>query len=150
MENQTQKLLQSIIENARTGLDACEQMISKTKDAALRDELMTQRTEYQKFAQDAERALYAAGGQPHAKGMMSRAGMWMGIEMNTLMDASTSHIAELLIQGSTMGVVGMTRDQGNLPDASAEAQGMATAFIQCQQQAIDRLKKLLTSTGSRV
>ena len=150
MENQTQKLLQSVIENARTGLDACEQMMAKTKDAALRDELMTQRTEYQKFAQDAERALYAEGGEPHAKGMMSRAGMWMGIEMNTMMNTTTPHMAEMLIQGSTMGVVGMTRDQGNLPDASAEAQGMATAFIQSQQAAIDRLKKLLVKENSRV
>lgn len=150
MENQTQKLLQSIVENARTGLDACEQMMDKTKDAALRDELMTQRTEYQKFAQDAERALNAEGAQPHAKSMMSRAGMWMGIQMNTMMDTTTPHLAELLIQGSTMGIVGMTRDQGNLPQASAEAQGIATAFIQSQQKAVDRLKKLLTTEKSRV
>ena len=40
MENPTQKLFQSIIENARTGLDACEHLMSKTKDAALRDELI--------------------------------------------------------------------------------------------------------------
>jgi len=145
MENQTQKLLQSIIENARTGLDACDQMASKTKDAALRDELMSQRTEYQNFAQNAERALYAEGAQPHAKNMMSRAGMWMGIQMNTMLDNTRPHLAELLIQGTTMGVVGMTRDQGNLPEASAEAQGMATAFIQSQQAAIDRLKALLVN-----
>ena len=150
MENQTQNLLQSIVENARTGLDACDQMIAKTKDAAIRDELMSQRTEYQNFAQNAERALFAEGAQPHTKSMMSKAGMWMGIQMNTLMDASQSHIAELLIQGTTMGVIGMTRDQGNLPEASAEAQGMATAFIQSQQSAIDRLKTLLPTVESRV
>lgn len=148
MENQTQELYQSIVENARTGLDACNQLIEKTKDAALRDELMSQRAVYQNFAQDAERALYAAGAQPHTKSMASRAGMWMGIQMNTLMDASPSHIAELAIQGTTMGVIGMTRDQGNLSQASAEAQGMASAFIQSQQDAIDKLKGLLTTTGS--
>lgn len=150
MENQTQKLLQSIVENARTGLDACEQMMNKTKDAALRDELMTQRTEYQKFAQDAENALTAAGAQPHAKGLMARAGMWMGLQMNTMMDTTTSHLAELLIQGSTMGIVEMTRDQSSLTEASAEAQGMAAAFIQSQQAAIDRLKKLLVTEKSSV
>lgn len=141
MENQTQKLLQSIIENARTGLDACEHLMDKTKDAALRDELMTQSMEYQKFVQDAERAMQAEGAQPHAKGMMARAGMWMGIEMHTLTDVSTAHIAELLIQGSTMGVTGMTRDLNALPDASAESKGMASAFIQSQQSAIDRLRR---------
>lgn len=143
MEDQTQKLLQSIVENARTGLDACDQLIEKTKDAAVRDELMTQRAQYQGFAQDAERALYAAGGQPHAKNPLSRVGMWMGLQMNTLTDASASHIAEIAIQGTTMGVIGMTRDRAQLPDADANAQGIASNFITTQQQAIDALKGFL-------
>lgn len=143
MEDQTQKLLQSIVENARTGLDACDQLIEKTKDAAVRDELMTQRAQYQGFAQDAERALYTAGGQPHAKGPLSRVGMWMGLQLNTLTDASASHIAEIAIQGTTMGVIGMTRDRAQLPDADANAQGIASNFITTQQQAIDTLKGFL-------
>ena len=143
MENHTQELLQSIVENARTGLDACDQLIEKAKDAAIRDHLMTQRAQYQSFAQDAERALYAAGGQPHRKNPMERAGMWVGLQLNTLTDASPSHIAEIAIQGATMGVIGMTRDRAQLSDAGAEAQGIASNFITVQQQNIDSLKSFL-------
>ena len=139
----TQKLLQSIIENARTGLDACEQLMTKVKDPGLRDQLMTQRAQYQSFQQDAERALHAAGARPHAKNPMGRVGMWMGIQMNTLTDASASHIADMLIQGATMGVVGMTRDQNDLPEASAEAKGLAADFIARQQECIDGMKAYL-------
>ena len=38
--NQTRKLLQSIVENARTGADACDQMLACAKDVDLRSELM--------------------------------------------------------------------------------------------------------------
>lgn len=139
----TQKLLQSVVENARTGLDACEQLIAKTKEPGIRDQLMTQRAKYQNFAQDAERALYAAGGQPHAKNPMGRMGMWMGIQMNTLTDDSASHIAEIAIQGATMGVIEMSRDRAALAEASAEAQGMASGFIVSQQENIEALKAFL-------
>lgn len=139
----TQKLLQSVVENARTGLDACEQLIRKTKDAAVRDQLMTQRERYQSFAQDAERALCAAGGQPHAKNPMGRLGMWMGIQMNTMTDDSASHIAEIVIQGATMGVIETMRDRAALASANAEAQGMAAAFIKAQEEDIEAFKKFL-------
>jgi len=126
----TQKLLQSIVENARTGLDAC-------------DQLMTQREQYQTFAHNAEKALYAAGGRPHAKSPMGRMGMWMGIQMNTLTDDSASHIAEMLIEGATMGVIEMTRDRDALSGADAGAQGIASDFIAAQQNNIEAMKQFI-------
>jgi len=141
--DQTQKLLQSVVENARTGADACEQMLNRIKDAGMRQELMTQRDQYQAFARDAEKALYDAGGQPHATSPLSRMGMWMGVQMNTLTDTSPSHIADMMIQGATMGVIGMTRDRNDSPDADAGAQGIASNFITCQQNSIDRMKQFL-------
>lgn len=140
----TQKLLQSIIENARTGMDACEQLIKKTDDAGMRDELMTERAEYQGFVQNAERALFAAGGQPHAKSTLSRMGMWMGIQMDTMTDNSAAHIAEMLIQGASMGVVEMTKDRAEFTSAAPEILKMADDFIASQQQAIERCKTHLT------
>ena len=139
----TQKLLQSIVENARTGLDACEQLMNKTKDPGLRDRLMSQRAQYQSFQQDAERALSAAGAKPHAKNPMGRVGMWMGIQMNTLTDDSASHIAEMLIEGATMGIVEMTRDRNSLTEADANAQGIASSFIAAQQENIEAMKEFI-------
>ena len=37
--DQTEKLLQSVVENARTGVNACEQLIERTDDGNLRGEL---------------------------------------------------------------------------------------------------------------
>ena len=143
--NQTRKLLQKIVENARTGADACDQMLSCAKDVDLRNELMNERDVYQDFTRDAERALFDSGAQPHASSPMSRAGMWIGVKTNTLADDSAAHLAEIIIQGATMGVIAITRARNDLPDASPEAQDMAANMITVQQDAIERLKKHLVS-----
>ncbi|MGN0802832.1 MAG: hypothetical protein ACI4MF_09585 [Candidatus Faecivicinus sp.] len=141
--DQTQKLLGSVVESARTGLDACEQLLRRAQDAAVREELMDQCARYQSYARDAERALFAAGGKPSPKGAAARAGLWMGLQMNTLTDVTPSHIADIAIQGATMGVIGMTKDRNDLPDADANAQGIASAYIAMQQENIERLKSFL-------
>mgnify|MGYP006955450029 CR=1 FL=1 len=148
--NQTEKLLKSIVENARMGISACEQLLKKSDDFEISKELMLEKQHYSELARDAEQQLFDMNLKPEPEGLMQRMGMWMGMQMDTMTDDSASHIADIAIQGLTMGVIGMTRDQGNLPEASAEAQGMATAFIQSQQSAIDRLKTLLPTVESRV
>lgn len=141
--DQTQKLLQTIVENARMGTDACDQLLSKTDDMALRQELMNQRQQYENASRDAETRLMQLNVAPQPKGPMARAGLWMGMQVNTIKDRSASHIADMLIQGATMGIVEMTKARNSLTDADAEAQGIASALITAQQEAIDRLKNFL-------
>ena len=142
--NQTERLLQNIIENGRMGADACDQLMSKTHDEALRQELMNERDLYEGSVREAEKMLAGMGMQAKPKGMMARAGMWMGMQMDTIMDKSPSHIADILIRGLTMGIVEITKARNSNPDASAEAQGVAAALITSQQEGIDRLKVFLT------
>ena len=141
--NQTRNLLQSIVENARVGEDACDQLLSRTEDKNLRMELMNEKQQYAGFARDAEMMLENMGVHPHPQGMMERMGMWMGMQFNTLKDHSASHIADMLIQGATMGVVEMTKARNSNPDADAQAHGVAADMIAKQQEAIDRLKSFL-------
>ena len=141
--DETQKLLQSVVENARTGMDACAHVLKKAESAGLRSELMEEKKAYEGFAWEAEQALFASGEHPHAKGPLSRAGMWMGIEMETMTDTSDAHIAEMLIQGAAMGIAGMTRDRNDLPDADSQAHDIAARFTASQEDAMQRLKNFL-------
>lgn len=141
--NQTEKLLQSLVENARMGEDACDQLLSRAEDMQMRQELMLEKQQYAEIARDAEQRLCDMGVKPRPKGMAARMGMWMGMQMNTAMDKSASHIADIVIQGATMGIVEMTKARNSNQDADAEAQGIASNFITRQQDAIDRLKAFL-------
>ena len=142
--NQTQKLLQAIVENGRLGEDACDQLLSRTEDQAMRQELMQEKQDYAAAARDAEKMLFDQGVRPEPKGPMARMGLWMGMQINTAMDQSNSHIADIVIQGATMGVVAITKARNAFTEADAEAQGIASNLITKQQEAIERLKTFLS------
>ena len=141
--NQTEKLLQTIVENGRMGEDACAQLLTRTEDMELRKELMQEKENYAAAARDAESRLCDLGAKPHPKGPMARMGLWMGMQMNTAMDQTSSHIADIVIQGLTMGVIELTKARNTCPDADAEAHGIASNLITKQQDSIERMKAFL-------
>ena len=141
--DQTQKLLRTVAENAHTGVTACGQLLERTEDEKMRQELSRQQQEYQTFANDAEQSLSRMGLRPAEPGPMQKAGMWMGVQLNTMMDRTPSHIADIAIQGATMGVVTMTRERRELSEADENAQSLAARLITIQQDSIDRLKEFL-------
>lgn len=141
--DQTNRLLQCVVENARTGMNAVDQLLQKVEDAGIRDELMREREQYQAIAHTAEQTIYTMGGKPETVGVMQRVCMWMGMELNTLKDRTPAHIADMVIQGATMGVVDMTKARNELSEADAQAQGIAGEFIVQQQDNIERMKAFL-------
>ena len=142
--NETVQLLQDVVRNARTGLDAVEQLMQKTEGGSMREELTRERDGYIESARDGEQALSRAGGQPEPVGMMSKAGRWLGLEADTLVDRSDAHIAEIVIQGATMGVIEMTKSLNAYGDADPHARGLASRFVVQQNETIDRQKTFLS------
>ena len=141
--NETIQLLQDVVRNARTGEEAIGQLMEKAESREMRGELDREREQYRAAARDAESALAQAGGMPEPVGLAQKAGMWLGTQMNTLTDRSNAHIAEMVIQGATMGIIEMTKARNTYPDADAGAAGLASRFIVEQNDIIDRQKTYL-------
>ncbi len=141
--DETVQLLQDVVRNARTGRDAVEQLMKKAESGPMRDELARERDDYAAAQREGERALVDAGGRTEPTGPMARAGMWMGLEMETLTDRSSAHIAELAIQGANMGVVEMTKALNTYAGAEAGARDIAERFVARQNENIERQKPFL-------
>lgn len=141
--NQTAVLLDCVARNALTGEEATAQLVKRVDDAAMRRELLFQQDQYRSAHRQAEDMLASMGEQAAAPGPMAKAGMWAGIMMNTAADRSNAHIADIMIQGATMGVIDTTKARNQNAEASAEAQGVASSFITQQQDSIERMKQFL-------
>ena len=139
----TKSLLQSIVENARMGEDACDQLVNRAEDKDIRGRLLSLQQQYAEAAKNAEQKLMQLGGEPEPKGMMARMGMWMGMQFNTMTDRSAGHIAEIAIQGADMGIVETTKALNSYPQADGESRGIAEGMIAFQQQAADEMKAFL-------
>ena len=142
--NETVQLLQDVARNARTGQDAVEHLMQKTEEGRMRQELIREKEDYAVARRESERALVNAGGRAEPVGPLARAGMWAGLEMETLADRSNAHIAEIVIQGATMGVIEMTKALNSYDGADATARDLASRFVVQQNETIDRQKAFLT------
>ena len=143
--NETVQLLQDVVRNARTGQDAVEHLMQKTEEGRMRQELIREKEDYAVTRRESERALVNAGGRAEPVGPLAKAGMWAGLEFETLTDRSDAHIAEIVIQGATMGVIEMTKSLNAYDGADPDARGLASRFVVGQNEVIDRQKAFLTN-----
>lgn len=107
MENRNEiNVLDELSKGACMGMDAIHFIMSKVKDNKLKKELNTQYEKY-KSIHDKICKLYPEYSEkkPHETNAMNKAMTWYGIEMKTLVDSTTSKLAELLMQGTNMGII---------------------------------------------
>lgn len=144
-KNVTKSFLDSLYKNVKMGADSIIDLMPKVKSEDMRAEMTSELERYEKFAKDIRDILFKLGEEPKEESFMTKAMTKMGIAMNTMMDDSTSHIADMMIQGATMGVTDTTklvREHENTP-CSEEALALARETIKYEEESIERLKKFL-------
>ena len=85
------------------------------------------------------------GEEAKEESFLTKMGAKMGMAMNTMMDSTTSHLAEMMIEGATMGVTDMTklvREYEN-SNCSEEALSLAKEIIGFQEKTVEKMKAYL-------
>lgn len=141
--DQTAKLARTVSETARMGISAIDLMLNKVEDEGMREELYREKRGYEKCDRMAEEIMADYGVKAKNASPLTKAETWMGIQMDTLTDRSNSHIADMLIQGSTMGIIELTRAENENPDAQENAKSLAREYLAGEAASIERLKKYL-------
>lgn len=137
-------VLDELSKGACMGRDAINFIIDKVKDDALLVELKRQYEKYKDISNRIEEIYpkYNDDREPHKTGTMNKVMTWYGIEMKTIMDDSTSKIAELLLQGTNMGVI-EGRRLLNHKKTNEEINKLVEEYVDMQEEAIDKLKDFL-------
>ena len=141
-ENQI-NVLDEISKGACMGMDAVHFILDKVEDDGLKKELENQ---YEKYKQIRERVeeIYPkySDKEPHETNAINKAMTWYGIEMKTLTDNSTSKIAELLLQGTNMGII-EGRKLLNHKDVEESIHSLVQEYVDMQEDAVEKLKTFL-------
>ena len=109
MSKQNLEMLEEIFKGAKMGMNATKLVMDKTKDTDLKNKLTGQYGSFSKTAQKAEEMLISNNKIPEESGMMEKAMLWSSVQLNSMLDTDASHIAEMVINGSTMSIVSMTK-----------------------------------------
>ena len=114
MENQKNdnlNMLEAIVQNTEMGKNTLDQLVPMA-------ELLRQRNIYRQLNQEAHAAIDACGGSAQGQSAMAKLNTKVSIGMKTITDKSTRNLAEMLTQGSGMGVVDCIKSQKDYPDAA--------------------------------
>lgn len=144
MENENQtNVLDEICKGACMGMDAIHFIMDKVKDEKLKEELNNQYSKYKQIRERIDEIYHRySEKEPHETGMMNKAMTWYGIEMKTLTDESASKIAELLLQGTNMGIIEGRRLLNN-KDVEESIHSLLQEYVDMQEDAVEKLKIFL-------
>ena len=143
MHHENTNLLNEVSKASKLGIDAINILLPKIKKEDLKKELKDQCSEYQKLQAKANEAMSEYNVTPSKEKMMEQTMLWGSIQMNTLLDSSEQHIAEMMINGTTMGIIDMTKKLNELEQPKAKEKEIAEEFIENSQAYIDMWKNYL-------
>ena len=106
----TADLLVAVYKNVKMASDSLLILMPKVKNERLKNDMTVQLSVYEGFASRAAKLLAEEGVKPEEEGMMTKLGAKMGMVMNTMRDSTASHLAEMIIEGSVMGVNDITKE----------------------------------------
>lgn len=140
--NETQKLYRSIYKNAQMGMGSTATILSAYTTGGLCEEITQHNREYRNILVEAKNALgnKCAGCCLTEKEKMKTACM---IKMKLMKDDSDSAIAEMLIQGCTMGVIDTIKAKKSFANAEGAAIALADRLINFQTGTIEKMKEFL-------
>jgi len=142
MSENTQ-MLEYIYKGAEMGSDSITQLMRESSDAVFLQELTSQRAEYQQLMDSAANLMLERGCKPKGIGAMQHIASQAMTSAKTLTDNSTSKLAEMMIQGSTMGVTKMTRYIGELQQIDDDVSKLSHKLLKTEQNNIEQMKKYL-------
>ena len=140
----SEELLAEVYRNCQLALESISDVLPEVEDAALKEEILRQHEEYEKISSKAavlakDKALEVKEPNPVKKAMM-----WTSVKMNTLADNSRSHIADMMIQGTVMGLTSLKTSYGERPvNDDEEISALANELISLEERFEERLKTYL-------
>ena len=136
-------VLDELKRGACMGKDAIHFILDKVEDERLLEELNIQYKKYNEISDKINNIYHKYNNdKPHETSAMNKAMTWSGIEMKTMTDHTTSKIAELLLQGTNMGII-EGRRLLNHKNTNNEVHSLVQEYVDMQEQAVEKLKEFL-------
>ncbi len=139
-------LIEKIYKDAAMGRYSTQKLMEnlKGKDNKITDDVEEIFEGYSSFEEKAKEVLISCNMTPEEEGSIAKMMSSMGIMKEVLTDNSDPAIADLLIQGISMGVIEMEkRIKGASDDINKDHIKLAKEFLKFQEKAQKKMEKYL-------
>lgn len=137
------RLLEFIYKNAKMGSTSIEDLIDVNEDLRFRDELVHEKETYDVFVKKVIKVMNDMGKEVKDLSYFSELQSYLMIKMETIKDKSVEHLAGMMMQGSTMGIVQITKKIRDYKDSDKRVVDLAKELLEIEEQNFYELKKYL-------
>ena len=129
--------------NTRMGREAINVIIGKVEDDDLALDLNRQACKFIQMEEKLQKEYHKEKETPPEDNLVNRTMLWGGIQMNTLLNASTEHLADMMIQGNTKGITELMKVVKKNKSVQKEYYEMAQELMDFEEKNIEKLKAYL-------
>ena len=136
-------ILNEINKGIKMGMDSISNVAEKVQDEKFKKDLKFQYDKYNDILNKVNTQLTNYDDFPKELNPMQKAMGWMSVEFNTMEDNSVSKIAEMMLQGTNMGIIKGVKLLNHNPTTDKPVKNILTEFVQFQEDTVEQLKKYL-------
>ena len=125
------------------GMDSISNVSEKIQDDNFKKDLKFQYDKYNDILNKVSIELSKYNDFPKELNPMQKTMGWMSVELNTIEDKSNSKIAEMMLQGTNMGIIKGVKLLNHNPNTDEAVKNILTEFVQFQENNVEQLKKYL-------
>ena len=138
------ELIRSVYKNAEMGKETIPAVWELAESEGLKQALQQQLQEYCQLSRASRLLLQRRGRRVCGPSPLTAAMARSSLRVKTLTNRSASHLAEMMIQGSTMGSIQITRRLHRFRDtADREAMQLAKRLLETEENNIRQMKRFL-------
>ena len=137
------EFLNYIYQNAEMGKNTLSQLIDITEDDNYKELLKSHLITYITIYDNTEKELQEINKKAKGINIFPKSSTSTMINLKTMLNKSPSHISEMLIQGSTMGIIDMTKKLKEYNNVKGYVLSIANELLTFERNSIEEYKKYL-------
>ena len=141
--NDNVKLLNFIYQNSQMGVETIDQLEKIVEDKEFKSYLKEKYEGYLKILKDAKDKLNDHGYDEKGISAFEKIRTYLTINIQTLTDKSTSHIAEMMMIGSTMGIVNAIRNLADYSHAQDDILKLMETLKKFEEKSYNDLQRFI-------
>lgn len=143
MKKDDQEILKEVQKNTGMAVKAISTISEKVCDDILRYELSKEKRKFSELYNKAEERLLQAKTEGYRGSAVEDMFLKSTININTILNCSSSKLAELMIQGSNRGMTGMWKAMNHYDGATQISLEIASELMDLEEKCITQFKRYL-------
>lgn len=137
------KAINDVYKNAHLALQSISNLLPAVSDEDVRTELKEEYEGYEKIIGEISSYMAEKGVEPKDVNVFKKAVMWGSIKMKTIAGASRNQVADMMINGTVMGINELTAMINEKENYAEDVVKFIEKLLSLEEEYRERLKKFL-------